>query len=178
MHLLLWNALESMTATIILVIYLLIFPHIHLPRTVLKIYKQCLSFQALFGVLCVRKWMKNESFNANCRFFSELIRLSSSMTFWRKQKTKKLRVATCKGWTKMITVLAALRKHLNKQHKKHGQTMESCVSSFKVYKWSRTQNTWKVHICRFFDGRIRECVFHIILTRCVIYLVTRKSQLW
>lgn len=42
-HLLLWNALEMMTATIILVIYLLIFPHIHLPRTVSKIYKQCLS---------------------------------------------------------------------------------------------------------------------------------------
>lgn len=36
-----------MTATIILVIYLLIFPHIHLPRTVLKIYKQWLSLQAL-----------------------------------------------------------------------------------------------------------------------------------
>ncbi len=38
---------ETMTATIILVIYLFIFPHIHLPRAVFKVYKQCLSFQAL-----------------------------------------------------------------------------------------------------------------------------------
>lgn len=61
-HLLLWNALESMTASIILVIYLLIFPHIHLPRTVLKIYKQCLSFQALLEFFVFEsEWKTNLS---------------------------------------------------------------------------------------------------------------------
>lgn len=132
-HLLLWNALETMTATIILVIYLLIFPHIHLPRTVLKIYKQCISFQALLEFFVFEsEWKTN---------LSTQIAVSSLNSFawvqvWHfeeKNKTKKLRDATCKGWTKMITVLAGLRKHLNKQHKKkHGQTMEFCGSSFKI----------------------------------------------